>query len=266
MFKLIRKLWIACTGWMWGHADSLNENLHVVNATYDKAQDKKANRINVINDAVGKIIASKEEKLEKIKDLEAECEELERAKLGAQKLAQKRAKELQAEGKSKEEAGNDPEYIRCRTGYQDAASTLAEKRQRIEEYEQRIEADQQTISHHTSELQSLKSELERLHEEQAETTADMESNKAVEEANKTLAGVAQDTTDKDLAAVRKKRREVAGRAKAAQQLAGTDAKRATESFIEFAKQEEAASEFDDLMDWDEDEPTETNREASKLPE
>jgi len=266
MFKWLGKLLAAFTGLFYTKADALNENKYVVKKTFDSAQSQLTDRINTITNALGSLIGSNEEKLQKIKDLEAKCDELERVQIGAQKMAQKRAQELQKQGKSKVEIQNDPEYIKCRTGYQDATSTLEQRQQRIAELESNIEQQQSVITDHQSQLQTLKGDLEKLHEEEHETIADMESSKAIESASKMLAGVAQSTVDEDLADVRKARQRIAGRAKASQQLAGTDAQRATDDFLKFAQQEEAASAFDDLMDWGDEDSGNESREASQLPE
>jgi len=267
MFNWLRKLFAAFTGIFIKKSEKLNENENVVRATFDRAQEKSKNRIITIKNAVGKLIANREDKLQQIKDLEAQSADLEKAMRGAQGMAKKRKDELTKQGMSKDEIQRDAEYIKCATGYQDAASTHKEKQERIALLEQDIDNSQSLIADHQSQLQSLQADLQKLHEEQNEHIADLESSKAVEEANAILAGIASDTTDNDLADIRKARRNAAGRAKATQELAGTDSKRATDAFLEFAKNEEAASEFDSLMDWDEDTTEDTKgREPSQLPE
>lgn len=265
MFRFFRRCWAVMTGFFYGKADGLNENIHVVKATFEESKTKLVGRIRIINDAVGKMIANKEAKLEEIEILEKQCADLELALKGAGNLGNKRGQELKNQGKTKEEILQDPEYIRCRTGYQDAESTLAERRKRIQDIEETINANSATVAQHQSELQTLKGDLERLNSEESEHIADIESTKAIIEANDMLAGISKDTVDKDLEGIRKKRLELRGKAKASQQLAGTDSKRATESFIQFAKEEEAASKFDTLMEWNNETKSEV-REPSQLPE
>jgi predicted nucleic acid-binding Zn-ribbon protein len=268
MVKLFRKWLAAIRGFFLGKSAALNDNVHVIKATFEDAKNKLITRIRNINDALGKLIATKESKLEEIEELEKQCAELELALQGAERLGNKRGQELKSQGKTKEEILQDPEYIRCRAGYQDAESTLNERRKRIKDLEDTVDTNSATLATYQSELQTLKGELERLSSEEAEHIADVESTKALMEANEMLAGISENTVDKDLSEIRKRRKELRGQAKATQQLAGTDSKRATESFIEFAKQEQAASKFDSLMEWDETKPETKieSREASQLPE
>lgn len=267
MFEWLRKVFAAFTGVFLKKNEKLNENEHVVRATFDRAQAKSKDRIITIKNAVGKLIANREAKLQQIKDLEEECATLEKAKRGAEGMARKRKDELVKQGLSKEQIQADPEFIKCATGHRDAESTLKEKRARIASLEQDIDDSQSLIADHQSQLQILQADLQKLHEEESEHIADLESNKALEEASSTLAGIANDNVNNDLAEIRKARRNVAGRAKATQELAGTDNKVATDAFLEFASNEEAASEFDSLMDWDEDATDKTTeRESSQLPE
>lgn len=265
MFRWFRKLWIACTGWMWSRADALDENVHVIGATYDMADDELVGNIENVTRAVGNMIGENEKKVIQIEQLEKECEKLEQAMNGAEGLAKQRVATLKNQGKNKDEIEQDADYIRCRTGYQDAESTLQERRARIQALEDGVESGQKTIGLYQGELQSMTNRLDQLRREKSEHIADVESAKAMESANKMLAGISRSGVNKDLENIRRKRLEVRGRAKAAETLAGTDSKRATEEFVEFAQKQQAASKFDNLMEWGENEKSE-DREASKLPE
>ena len=165
MFKLFRKMWLACTGWMFTKASILDGNVNVAKASFENARKKKSERIRTITAAVGALMATKKAKVDEIAALEKECGDLDTALRGAERMGNQRGMALKAEGKTKEQILVDPEYIRCRTGYQDIESTLAEKRKRIKSLESSLNENSKIIADHQSQLQHLKSDLERLQEE-----------------------------------------------------------------------------------------------------
>lgn len=265
MFGYIRKLWQALTGWMFEGKDQLNENKHVVKAVYEKSKVQQAERIRTITDAVSKLIGIKNSKKDELNKLTKEMDDLKLAMQGAMNCANQRVAQLKTQGTTKEDIQLDSEYIRCRAGYQDAESTFAAKEERFKTLESSIDENSKTIAEYQQELHILKGQLEQLAEEEVEHIADIERSKAIAAANETLVGISRNSVDQDLTDIRNKRKELQGRAEAAEQLAGTDSKRATDMFIKFAKNEEAASKFDSLMEWNEEEK-QPEREASQLPE
>jgi phage shock protein A len=109
--------------------------------------------------------------------------------------------------------------------------------------------------------------VQKLREEKQETIADVEAAKQSDQINSVLAGIAHDTTDQDLIAVRQARQRAKARATISAELVGNDAKMAEDEYIQYAANTENADAFAKLVGLDEDKPTEEpTLNPAKLPE
>ena len=86
------------------------------------------------------------------------------------------------------------------------------------------------------------------------------------EINAALAGISDDTTDKDLEATREAVRALEQGAKINAELAGTDSELVDDEYANYASEAEANSEFSDLLNLDEAAPEEKSRGPAELPE
>ena len=115
MFGAIAR-WVKALGYLLtGQIDSarrtLDTNPHVMRARYDEIVREKTGRIQQYKQAVASLIAQRENKVEKIKNLTEEVNKLENLKAGALTKARTRVKELQAQGLSKDQIQQDAERL-----------------------------------------------------------------------------------------------------------------------------------------------------------
>lgn len=251
MFRAIGR-WIKAIGYyLTGQADSarrvLDTNPHVIRAKYDAIAREKVARIAQFKQAVAGLIAQEEGKAAKVRQLTEEIKNLERLKAGALAKAKQTVAQLQSSGKSKEEIHHDENYQKCLSAYNDFSSTLSEKQDRIDELESDLKGYKKTIGEHKTQLQQLLREVEKIRSESADAVAEVISAKQTKEIADTIAGISEDGTAEELAALRKTRQEVRAEARISKEMAGTDTKAQEAEFLAYARTTESASEFDSLI-------------------
>ncbi len=76
-----------------------------------------------------------------------------------------------------------------------------------------------------------------------------------------MTGISNDKTSEELRSLREVRQKAAANAKVSRELAGLDARRAENEFLEYAQSTQADDEFDQLIGW----PPRKNRVPRPLP-
>ena len=263
MGRYFRALWYMITGRFAAAAEALQSNKHVMSATYDKAIEKGADRFTTVKNAVAELMGIEQTRVQEIKDLTDRAGKQAKIQAGAKVAMQKRINELRSQGKSKEECQLDAEFIKHSSAYKDASSTHAEIEARIGEKEADLAERKGQIAKFKAELQQMQRDQQELKEEKHEALADVAVAQQMDAINSTLAGIAEDTTDKDLQAARDARKRAKAKAEITSELTGNDARVAESEYLTMAAGSEADAELDGLLDWGDEE---SSKEDAKLPE
>tara|TARA_Y100000034_G_C6879185_1_gene402547 strand:- start:458 stop:1225 length:768 start_codon:yes stop_codon:yes gene_type:complete len=254
-----------CTGRFSAAAEALQSNKYVMSATYDRSIEKGADRFKTVKNAVAELMGLEQTRVEEIKSLQEREEKFGKIKKGAHTQMQKRIDQLRKDGKSKEEIVADTEFSKHQAAYKDASSSLEEVSARIDEKEVDLEERRSQISTFKAELQSMQRAQAELKTEKSEAVADVAIAQQAEAINSVLAGISEDTADKDLAAAREARKKARAKAKITADLAGNDAKLAENEYLEAASGSEVDAELDSLLDFGDESPA-TALEDARLPE
>jgi DNA-directed RNA polymerase specialized sigma24 family protein len=265
MFRLLRAMVGWVKGWFGSQSDAMNENVHVMSATYDAAIKNREARFKTVRDAVANLIGVEQERTRQVKELGDRIATQTKIKNGAQVAMQKRLDGLKAMGKSKEDVLADGEFIKHKKAFEDASQTLAETKGRFDEKDADLTKTKREIATYKAELQSMQRANEELKSEKHEAVADVGIAKQKEAIAATIAGIPQDTADSDLDKAREARRRVVNRADLTSELAGTDAKKDENEYLNYAAQGEANKELDALLDWGDEKKTEA-LDPAKVPE
>lgn len=263
MGRYFKALWYMLTGRFQAAADALQGNKFVMGATYDKAIEKGADRFSTVKDAVAKLMSIEQDRIATIKSQSNQVADLTRKMNGAKVAMQKRINELKNQGKSKEEMESDADFIKHRSAYMDMKSTVAEKEARIDELESDLEERRKQIATYKAELQQMQRQQASLQEEKHEALADVAIANQAEAINSVLAGISQDSTDKDLQAAREARKAAKAKAQITSELAGNDARLAENEYLSYATESETDSELDELLDWGDGD---SDRQNVQIPE
>lgn len=266
MFRLFRAFFSFFSGWFGAKADALNENPHVMAATYDAAIKNDADRYQRTKAAVANMIGNLERKRQNLITVTKDAEHLDKVKTGAAAKAKSVADQMKAQGKTLEEIKANPDYIKCLSAFNDASSTLKAKEERIAELDKDIAADEKALATYKAELQSMQRNQQKLQDEKSEAIADVQIANQREEVADMLAGISNSSSNKDLEAARNARRNAKARATISSELAGNDARASEAEFLEFAKTSEASSEFDALIGLEDNKVGETVLDPAKLAE
>jgi phage shock protein A len=159
----------------------------------------------------------------------------------------------------------DAEFVKHSAAFKDASSTLAQLEARIEEKEADLANRQKQIATFKAELQQMQRSQQRLKEEKSEALADVAVAQQMESINNVLAGISEDSTDKDLEAARKARERAKASAEIASELTGNDARAAESEYLTMAAGSQADAELDGLLNWG-DEESDAKIANAKLPE
>ena len=251
MFGAVSR-WIKALGYLLtGQIDAsrrvLDQNPHVVRAKYDDIVRQKVNQIQVYKQAVAGLIAQEESKLAKVKAISEEMANLERLKAGALAKAKQTVERLKAAGKDEAAVKADEDYKRCLAAFNDFSSTLKARQDQISELEKDLAGYAKTIGDHKVQLQQLLRDVEKIRGEAHEAVADVITAKQEREIADTLAGIAKDGTAEELQRMRQMRQELKAEARISKELAGTDTKVQEAEFLEYARQSQSSSEFDNLI-------------------
>lgn len=225
---------------------AIDANPHVMNAKYDEMIRTMQGKITQYVNAASTVSAHVARKENELARTLKEIEETERFRTGAVTIAKQVAAKLQAAGK---DPASDPEYAQHRAAFNDFSSTLGEKLKTKKELEDAIAAGQETNRNHLFTLKNLKRELETLKKEKGEMVAEMISATQERQLNEMLSGLESNTND--IMNERTRMKEAVSEAKAAAkitgQVAGTDAKRAQQEYLDVAMRTASNSEFDSLV-------------------
>ncbi len=268
MFKAIGKYFRALgyliTGRINKAREALDMNPAVMSATYDNIIEEKRKRLTQYKDAVSAMIAQDESKKDRLKSLTEEIQKLEKLKAGAAA----KAKELVDKyGGDPMAVKADPDYLKCQSAFKDFSSTLAEKTARVAELEEDLRVTMANINGHKTQIQSLMRELEKIKEEKHDAVATILSAKEEKELADMMTGLSNDRTTEELRELRELRSKASANARVSRELAGMDAKKAENEFLEYAQQTEADNEFDALIGLSaKKEKTESPAPDSKIPE
>jgi phage shock protein A len=176
---------------------------------------------------------------------------------------------VERNGGDPEKVKQDPDYLKCQAAFKDFASTLAEKESRIAELEQDLATIQESVAGHKVQLESLLRDIEKVKQEKLETVADIITAKEERELSDMITGISQDRTTEELQEMRDLRQKAKAGARVSREMAGVDAKRSEEEFIQYAEKSAADSEFDALIGLTketETPPTQEPADRSRLPE
>ncbi len=268
MFKAIGKYFRALgyliTGRINKARETLDMNPAVMSATYDSVIEEKRKRLTQYKDAVSAMIAQEESKKEKLTLLTEEIQKLEKLKAGAAAKAKQLVEKYAGDPVA---VKSDPEYLKCQAAFKDFTSTLAEKTKRANEIDEDLKTMVANVASHKTQIQSLMRDLEKLKEEKHDAVADVLSAKEEKEVADMMTGLSNDRTTEELRDLRELRSKASANARVSRELAGLDAKKAENEFLEYAQQSEADNEFDALIGISaKKETTESQAKETKIPE
>lgn len=243
--------------------EALDMNPGVMMASYENIIDEKRKRLNQYKDAISAMIAQEESKKEKMRALTEEIQKLEKLKAGAASKAKQLVDKYNGDANA---VKSDPEYLKCQSAFKDFSSTLAEKMSRVAELEEDLKGLVSTVAGHKTQIQSLMRELDKLKDEKHDAVADVLSAKEEKQIADMMTGLAQDRTSEELRELRELRSKASANARVSRELAGMDAKKAENEFLEYAQQTEADDEFDALIGINSKKETETAAPETKIPE
>ncbi len=248
MFRAIGRYFRALGYLLTGRVDqarrAVSTDPAVVQATFDNIIQEKKKRISQYKDAVGAMIAQEEKKKSSLKRVTGEVERLTKLRDGAAAMARKLVEKYNGDVDA---VRNDPEYIKCQSAFKDFSSSLREKESMVTELETDIKNFETNIAGHKTQLQGLLREIEKLKTEKHETVAEILTAKEEREIADMLAGISQDRTSEELQELREIRDNAKATARISREVAGVDAQRSEEEFLEFAAQSTADSEFEALI-------------------
>lgn len=265
MFRFIRILLRAVSGWFGGLTNSWQSNKHVMADTYDRSIAKQEQRFGTVKEAVAELVAIEQTRVQEIKNLTKQIDEAEELMAGAKVGMQNRINTLRAQGKSKEEITADLEFQKFQTKFTKYQAEVNEKNEKLEEKEADLKARKEQIQKYKLELQDMQQRNQDLKEEKQEALADVAIAQQQDAINSVLAGIAQDSTDQDLVAVREARKKAKAKATVSAELSGNDARLADNELKELARGAAATQALDNVLDWG-DEPETESLPPAKLSE
>ncbi len=216
----------------------------VVQATFDNIIQEKKKRLSQYKEAVGAMIAQEEKKKSALKRITGEVEKLTKLRDGAAAMARKLVEKHNGDSES---VRNDPEYIKCQSAFKDFNSSLKEKEEHAVGLEEDIRGFESNIAGHKTQLQGLLREIEKLKSEKHETVAELLTAKEEKEIADMISGISQDRTNEELQELREIRDTAKATARISREVAGIDAQKSEQEFMEYAAQSTSDSEFDALI-------------------
>ena len=242
MFKAIGRFFTTLGYLLTGRLDAktkgLNEDPNVVRARYDQLITQKRQSILQVRNAVAGVIRNAECKRGELQATKEDIAKKDRLMSGAKAMAAKLAK-----GRSREEAQQDMEFVKCMKAFQDFKSSLEILEQRREGLELDIEQTEKDAKGYEVQLQGLHRDLQELIDERERSVADVAMARETRAASEALAGIANDGTADDLRRLRETVAQAKAEAQVTSRLAGTDSARQEAEFLELAGGVEAESEF-----------------------
>lgn len=222
--RLLYALYYYAVGWAIGAAKPIEKHPKVIEARFDRMLDKYRERLRVVKDAVGGIVALREQRkmdLDRLTTQKAECEE---TMEGAEALAAETAKKLKAAGKTDAEVQEDAEFKQYSAAYADAESSLQNVLASIDRTQRDIANYEQQANDHLLKLQEMQREMKTIEGEKYETLVDVSLSKQEQELNDMVSGFATDGIAKDRQELRDIRMKARGDAEVSRRLSGADVK------------------------------------------
>lgn len=236
-------LWLQFSSIFSGERRKILENPEVMGEILDREVESMikdfAGHERAVADVMAVLITDKKAR----ERIAAEVAELEEENVGAITAAQERAAKLTAQGKVLEEIEADPEYLEAQAAYQDNASTIDEKAQRIADLDVRIAANEEKVRNHKILLQKAQRAIQKRRADAKDTVAQAHADKALIRVNQQLSNLSERTEDKAASEVRDVAASLSARAQISGELAGNDATVAREKFKVKAKDRKAKDAF-----------------------
>lgn len=232
----------------------------VIQATFDNIIQEKKKRLSQYKEAVGAMIAQEEKKKSALKRISGEVAKLTKLRDGAAAMARKLVEKHNGDS---EAVRNDPEYIKCQSAFKDFSSSLREKEEHAVGLEDDIKGFESNIGGHKTQLQGLLREIEKLKSEKHETVAELLTAKEEKEISDMISGISQDRTHEELQELRDIRDNATATARISREVAGIDAQKSEQEFLDYASQSTSDSEFDALIGLSKETEESANDEPSE---
>lgn len=224
-------------------AEPLEQRPEMIGMRYEDVIAQKAKAAQGLKNSIGSIIAEEEILRARAKTIAKSIKELAQEKDGAGVLAEERFKLLLSQGKTQEEALEDPELKEYQSAFNDASSTIVAKDENLKDILQRAEELKKTSNNFVIQAQELAREIEKLRSERHEAEAEARLAQASDAINEALAGISTSGADNELAEIRRDVAAIKGRAKASARIAETDIGVQRQKLREAAKGKVANVEF-----------------------
>jgi hypothetical protein len=251
MFRAIAKYLRAAFLFLTGKIDAFRKRMYrnpnVMRAGYDQVIEDKEQMFIQFKDNLGDQVRRHEEKIDKLKKLTEEIQELEKHRQGSAYMAKERVAKLKAEGKTDAEIEDDEEYKFCFEHFNRCVTSLEEKQIRIHELEEDIQGYSDRIASTERQLKTLNIELSQLKDEADDAVTDVLTDNQEQRRADVITGVSQEANDKLLKDMREARRKSSADAKVAMKLADMDTKQQQADFLEYAKSGVARQEFKSIV-------------------
>ncbi|MBN1517053.1 hypothetical protein JXA32_10855 [Candidatus Sumerlaeota bacterium] len=251
MFGAIGRWFRSLGDLLTGRIDSsrrgMDTDAGAIRTKYERIIKKRTQQIDQYKQALGALVAQKEQKIERLKQLTGEVERLENLKAGALAKARQRVQQLTQQGAAEDDVKRDDDYMKCLGAYNDFTSSLQEKQTYIAELETDVEQYTKSITEHKLQLKDHMQEIEQIRSESSEAVADIISAKQEKEVNDLLSGIAVDKSSEELQRLRRLRNEIKAEAKLSKELAGTDTKLQEDEFLRYAMESQSNTEFERLV-------------------
>jgi len=223
MGRFFRTLFYYISGqFIWG-AKALEKDPHVIEAKFDNMLSKYRERLRVVKDAVGGVVALREQRKMDLERLNAQETEYEETMQGAEALSADVVKKLRQAGKSDAEIQDDAKFKEYAAAYADAESSLKGVTESIERVRRDIANYENQANDHILKLQEMQREMKTIEGEKYETLVDVSMSRQEQEINDMVSGFATDGIGKDRQELRELRMKSRGDAEVSRRLSGADA-------------------------------------------
>lgn len=242
MWQFIKTVFYYVSGAFLFSSEKMGRNANVMRAEYESVIRDKQTKAQQISNAVSGVEAQRIKTMDELEKVTKEVEELEEDRQGAIALAKKKAGKI-----GPEKAATDTEILKWMSLYNDATSTLEEKKSRIAELEERAEQLQKAVSSHVVSLTAIKNEIEKLAAEKNEAIADVVTASEIANINNTVAGISADGSAAQLESLRNRRRQAKADVSISGLIAGTDTSTNRAELRKAARDSKGAEAFLDLI-------------------
>jgi chromosome segregation ATPase len=263
MWQFMKTVFYYVSGMFLFSSEKLGRDPNVMRAEYEAVIKEKQGRAQQISNAVAGVEAQRLKTMDDLERVTKEIEELDQDRQGAIALAKKKAEKIGAE-----KATTDTEINKWMALYNDATTTLEEKKNRISELEKRAEQLQEAVSKHVVQLTEIKNEIEKLASEKNEAIADVVTATEISNINNTVAGIKSDGSAAQLESLRNRRRQANAEVSISGLIAGTDTAINRAEMRKAARESRDSEAFMKLIGVtdNQDAPVEVAASVEKLPE